>query len=258
MQTATEARPKSQARRPQLDRGVAMRLAATEYERVVALLRLLEPEDWSRPSGCPPWDVRDLAAHLLGMTEMAASLREQLRQTRAAKRAGGVFIDALTALQVDERRSLPPAELVRRIEATAPRAVRGRRRTPGLVRRRPLPDQQPVGGSPTSPSEWWTVGYLVDVVLTRDPWMHRTDLVAATGKPLVLTAEHDGVLVADVVADWASRHHEPYRLTLTGPAGGRFERGIAGQELELDAVTFCRALAGRGPAEGLLAVEVPF
>ncbi len=258
MSTATAVRSKSQARLPQLDRDVAMRLAATEYNRVVALLRSLDVDDWTRPSGCPAWDVRELAAHLLGMAEMAASLREQMRQMRKAKRAGGVFIDALTGLQVEERKALTPAQLLSGLADEGPRAVKGRRRTPGFVRRRPMPDQQPVGGSPSSPTEWWTVGYLVDVILTRDPWMHRTDIADATGRPLVLTADHDGVLVADVVADWASRHDEPYRLTLTGPAGGSFERGSGGQELELDAITFCRALAGRGPTEGLLAVEVPF
>lgn len=258
MSTATAVRSKSQARRPQLERDVAMRLAATEYDRVVDQLRSLDADDWTRPSGCPPWDVRDLAAHMLGMAEMAASVREGLRQMRKAKRAGGVFIDALTGLQVAERAAVTPAQLVAGFADAGPRAVKGRRRTPGFVRRRTMPDQQPVGGSPTSASEWWSVGYLVDVILTRDPWMHRTDIAAATGRPLVLTGDHDGVLVADVVADWASRHDEPYRLTLAGPAGGSFARGSGGQELTHDAVTFCRALAGRGPADGLLAVEVPF
>ena len=88
--------------------------------------------------------------------------------------------------------------------------------------------------------------------------MHRTDIAAATGAPLTLTADHDGVLVADIVQEWATRHGQSCSLTLTGPAGGFWSWGSGGQELQLDAVTFCRALAGRGPAEGLLAVEVPF
>jgi len=44
------------------------------------------------------------------------------------------------------------------------------------------------------------------VILTRDPWMHRLDLAPATDMPLHLTADHDGVIVADVVAEWADRH----------------------------------------------------
>jgi hypothetical protein len=42
---------------------------------------------------------------MLGMTHMAASLREQLSQMRAARRRGGLFIDALTAEQVERTAS---------------------------------------------------------------------------------------------------------------------------------------------------------
>jgi uncharacterized cupin superfamily protein len=88
--------------------------------------------------------------------------------------------------------------------------------------------------------------------------MHRIDLVRATGAEHVLTAEHDGVIVADVVAEWGRRHGRPYTLHLTGPAGGLWSNGSGGQELELDALEFCRILSGRGHGEGLLATEVPF
>ena len=46
-----------------LPRGTAMRLAATEYERFADLLRVLGPGDWARPTECPGWDVRAMAAH---------------------------------------------------------------------------------------------------------------------------------------------------------------------------------------------------
>ena len=75
---------------------------------------------------------------------------------------------------------------------------------------------------------------------------------------MVLTAEHDGVLLADVVTEWAARHGAPFTLHLTGPAGGHWQVGTGGEELSLDAVSFARALSGRMPGEGLLAVEVPF
>ncbi len=121
-----------------------------------------------------------------------------------------------------------------------------------------MPDAQPVGGKPDSPSEKWTFGFLIDVILTRDPWLHRTDIAAATGRPMHLTADHDGLLVADVVAEWAERHGRPCSLTLTGPAGGSWSFGSGGPVLQLDAVEFCRVLSGRGAADGLLAVEMPF
>jgi hypothetical protein len=61
-----------------------------------------------------------------------------------------------------------------------------------------------------------------------------------------------------VVAEWAGRHGRPYRLRLTGPAGGEWTAGEGGEELELDAVDFCRLLSGRGSGPGLLAQQVPF
>ena len=73
-----------------------------------------------------------------------------------------------------------------------------------------------------------------------------------------LTADHDGVLVGDLVAEWAFRHQEPYTLHLTGPAGGSWSLGTGGPRLELDAVEFCRTLSGRVHGDGLLAVSVPF
>ncbi len=245
-------------RRPVLDRAVAMRLAAEEYQRVVDQLRSLTAQDWSRPTACPGWDVRALAAHMLGMAEMAASLREQIRQNRKATRAGGVFIDALTGLQVTERAHLTAAQIVDRFAEVGPRAARGRRRAPALVRRRTMPALQPVGGKPDSRQEAWTFGYLIDVILTRDPWLHRSDIAEATGAALVMTAEHDGVLVDDVVKEWATRHGQPCSLVLTGPAGGSWSFGPGRPTLEADAVQFCRGLSGRGQTEGLLATEVPF
>ena len=237
-----------------LPRGTAMRLAATEYQRFADLLRSLCPGDWAKPTECPGWDVRAVAAHALGMAEMAASIREANRQLKLARSRGGLFIDALTALQVEERAGMTPAQITARFGARAARAARTRRRTPGLIRRRTMPVLQQVGGR----EEAWTIGYLIDAIFTRDPWMHRADIARATGADLVLTAGHDGVLVADVTAEWATRHGQPYTLHLTGPAGGTWRDGDGGPLIETDAVEFCRVLSGRGHADGLLAVQVPF
>ena len=244
----------SRPRLPALPRAIAMRLAATEYQRFADTLRSLGPGDWATPTECPGWDVRAMAAHALGMVEMAASIRETNRQLKLARSRGGLFIDALTALQVEERAEMTPGQITARFAAQSPGAARARRRTPGFIRRRAMPVLQQVGGR----EEAWTIGYLIDVILTRDPWMHRADIARATGTHLVLTADHDGVLVADVVAEWAARHGQPYTLHLTGPAGGTWRNGGGGQLIETDAVEFCRVLSGRGHSDGLLAVQVPF
>ena len=204
-----------------------------------------------------------MSAHMLGMVEMAASIRENLRQQFKAARAvraagpGGVYLDALTGLQVAERADWTPERITERYAARAPKAVTGRRRTPGFVRGRTIPQLQDVNGS----QEPWTFGYLVDVILTRDPWMHRMDIAAATGTPPRLTADHDGVIVADVVAEWAGRHGKDFELTLTGPAGGTWRSGANGPSWTLDAIDFCRAISRRPASltlDDLLNTEVPY
>lgn len=192
--------------------------------------------------------------HNLGMAEMVVSMGEYVRQNAAAGRRGGVFIDALTALQVRERASLAPAEIVERYAATVPRAAHGRRRRAAQLGRLPIPVAQPLNGT----AERWMFGFLFDTILTRDTWMHRVDTAQATGRPLTLTSDHDGVLVADIVAEWAQRHGRPYALTLTSPAGGTWSSGAGGPAFELDAVAFCRTVSRRIPGEGLLGTEVPF
>jgi uncharacterized protein (TIGR03083 family) len=261
IETNDAATATSAPRKPALARDVAMRLAAHEYDRLVGQLRELSPDEWSRPTVCPAWDVHAMACHVLGMAEFSASVPEQMRQMRAARKKGGLFIDALTALQVDKHLSRSPAGVVARLAEVTPRAAAGRRRTPALVRKITLADQ-PIEETGTR-TEKWRLGYLVDVILTRDTWMHRSDIAAATGRAMSLTADHDGVLVADVVAEWAARHGQPCTITLTGPAGGTWTFEGAGgvgdpAVIQLDAEEFCRILSGRGSGAGLLTTRVPF
>ena len=253
-ETDHRTRAATRPRTSTLDRPTLMRLAGTEYERFTTMLAGLSAQDWARPTECPGWDVRAMAGHILGMAEMAASVRESVRQQRAAGKRAEKGIDALTAVQVEEHADLTPEELVERLRRTGPRAARARRRTPGLIRRLRMPELQPIGGIP----EAWTMGFLIDTILTRDPWMHRIDIARAAGRELHLTADHDGVLVADVVTEWANRHGQPCQLRLTGSVGGRWTFGTGGPALALDAVEFCRTVSGREPASGLLAVAVPF
>ena len=89
------------------------------------------------------------------------------------------------------------------------------------------------------------------------------DLARATGRAPVLTADHDGLIVNDVVNEWARRPGRTYRLELTGPAGGIWASGTAGEAIVMDAADFCRILSGRsapdqGNPSGLLATQVPF
>jgi uncharacterized protein (TIGR03083 family) len=237
----------------------AMRLQTQELERTVASLRTLSDEDWATVTDCPAWDVRAMYQHVLGACEAGASIRENVHQLRRGyafrKQHGGPLEAALSATQIADRADLTPAQVVDRLGAIAPKCVRGRSRTPSLVRNgAKLAVDGPV-------HEKWKLGYLVDTIYLRDLWMHRVDVAQATGRPLDLDAEHDGRIVAEAVAEWARRHGKPFVLELTGPAGGTYARDADDPEVErisLDAVEFCRTLAGRAPASGLLTTVVPF
>ncbi len=237
----------------------AMRLQGVELDRAIGVLRSLTADEWHTPTDCPEWDVRRMYLHVLGACEAGASFKENVHQMVGAmqhRRAnGGPLEAALSGIQVRERAALTPEQLVERLSAVAPRTVAQRTKMPSLVRRLSMKVDGPV-------VERWALGYLIDTIYLRDLWMHRVDLAMATRRPVELTADHDRIIVADVVAEWFRRHRTAFALTLSGPAGGDyFAPGPdrTAEPLELDAVEFCRVLAGRCPApDGLLETVVPF
>ena len=228
-----------------------MAAAEEEYRRLDALLADLAEDEWLLPTDCAGWTVHDVVAHLVGAAESTARVPELVRQAWHGRRLrdGGPLIDGINAFQVRERAGAGPEDLRRELAEAGVRGVRARRRLPPALRAVRLPFGPPVGTRP--------LGYPMGRIYTRDAWLHRVDLARATGRPLRLDADHDGRLIADVVTEWSHTHGEPYRLTLTGPAGGSWSRG-AGDALELDAVQFCRVLSGRAPGTGLLPHPVPF
>jgi uncharacterized protein (TIGR03083 family) len=236
------------------ERREAQVLARDEYERFVVQLRSLDRPDWDCLTDCSPWSVRDMATHVLGACLAIGSVREMAHQVGAGRRLGGNLTDAINAVQIDERRALTPAEILRAFPPAAARSIRARARIPSIVRRCRWSVELPTGVR-----ERWRLAFLLDVIYMRDAWMHSIDIARATGRPLELSAEHDGRIVADLVADWARRHGRPVDINLTGPAGGRFRSGIGGEEFRIDAIAFARALSGRdAPSDGLLSVYTPF
>ena len=207
------------------------------------------PTDWTRPTDCPLWDVRAMAGHVLGMTETFSGLGKFASNMRAGgKRAGdGPFIDGLTAVQVDATAGLSTGELIDRLEAVGPVAARWRAQPAADA---PHPDQGRDRRREGDAGRW---PYLVDIILTRDTWMHRADIAKATGKPMELTREHDGRIVADAAAEWGRLHGQPCTLHLTGPVGrhlhpGRRRRGDHDRRGRL----LPHPVSGRAPARASL------
>ncbi len=237
-----------------INRAEARVLAEEEFRRTAEMVASLTPKEWASPTDCTGWDVRKMALHILGSAEAQASVKQFAHQLRRGlplnkKIDSHHWVDGLNEVQIRERDYLPNAALVAQLAAVGPKAVKGRWGTPPPVRYLPLPFGPPIG--------WAPLKYLLDVGFTRDVWAHRIDIHAAIGRPMRLSADHDGRLVADIVAEWASIHGQPFELVLDGPAGGKFKQGADGERVELDALDFVRTLAGRLPGAGVLSHSLP-
>ena len=237
----------------------ALELQSAELDRAVAMLESLDSDEWAAQTDCPDWDVRDMYLHVLGACEAGARMRENVHQLRRAvgrrRSNGGPLEAAISSVQVEERSELLPADIVRELRAVAPKTVRGRARIPGVIRELvKIPVDGPV-------EEKWSLTYLTGTIYLRDLWMHRIDASRAVHREPVLTADHDGRIIADIVREWAGRHRQPFELELSGPAGARYRHlggDGGGEPIVMDAVEFCRTLAGREAGTGLLATVVPF
>lgn len=239
---------------PRIAHDEAMLIAEAENERFTAQLRSFEDADWTKPTDCTRWDVRALAAHVIGSAAGQASPREFLRQVRKGRpltaEAGEFWWDGMNELQVRERATLRSDQLISEWETVSRRALRARDRLPRPIARLPLLNlPAPVGRQPVS--------YLFDTGFTRDVWMHRIDLAQATGKPLEIDRAHDGRIIADIVAEWAGTHGEPFTLELEGPAGGSYRSGSGGEHVQMDAIEFSRILAERVHGEGIMSHPLP-
>lgn len=240
---------------PRIKHHEAMQITAVENGKFAAALRALRTSDWGEPTACQLWDVHAVAAHIVGSAAGQASPREFVRQVRKGKplvaEVGGQYWwDGMNEVHVRERATSSPEELIAEWDAIVPKALKSRTKLPRLIAKLPLLNlPAPVGRQP--------VGYLFDVGFTRDVWMHRVDIARAAGTELDVDAEHDGRLIADIVAEWAGTHGLPFNLTLTGPAGGSYRAGDGGEAIEIDAIEFCSILSGRGEATGLLNHPLP-
>src|SRR3984957_843824 len=237
-----------------IGRAEARTLAEEEFRRFADLVSSLSPDDWTRPTDCSAWDVRKIALHVLGSADAQASFPQFLHQLRRGvplnkKIESHHWVDGMNELQIRERSHLSNDEVATQLAIIGPAAVKGRWGTPPPMRYLPVPFGPPIG--------WAPLKYLLDVGFTRDVWAHRIDIYAAIGRDMPVTPDHDGRLVADIVAEWAGIHGQPFELVLDGPAGGKFTHGVGGERVEIDALDFIRTLSGRLPGTGVLSNPLP-
>jgi uncharacterized protein (TIGR03083 family) len=223
---------------PQTPPDEAASVVTEQLTAYAAELRCLDTTDWSRPTDCAQWDVRQIAAHIAGELDESAHiavLARHLLQARKPRHDG--LADAINAQQQADRRDRPGPAIVTDIERLMHQAVRRRLKTPRLVRRVRVPgDDLPPGSN---------FGYLFDVIYPRDVWLHRIDTARATGRPLTPTVG-DNVIIAQVVRDLARDWHEQ-TWVLHLDAVGQWLVG-AGQPtatVRTDAIDYLRLLSGR-------------
>lgn len=237
-----------------IKRPEAKRMAGEEFARYARLIANLSDEELRQPTECTAWDVRAMSLHILGSGEGQASVRELLHQFRRGiplnkEIDSHHWVDGVNELQVRDRAHLTNQELKDGLAAIGPKAVKGRWRTPPPVRYLPVPFGVPIG--------WAPLKYLLDVGFTRDVWAHRIDVCSALGREMEATPEHDGRIVADIAAEWAGIHGEPFELQLSGPIGGTYSQGTGGERVDTDPWTFVRTLCGRLPGSGILSHSLP-
>ena len=219
-------------------------VATAELEACLTLLKNLDDGDWSAPTDCAGWTVHELTAHLAGQYQGLAKPGVYLRRHRRAHRRYPALsrLDAHNRQQIDDLGGHTGPELAAILATIGPKAIRARRRVPGLVRRQHIGRMYPEEPLPDD-----RLSYALDVLGLRDPWMHRVDIARATGRPLLLGA-HDRVITAQVIADLAHAWDgPPLLLELTGPAGGRWTlgNGPPAATIQADAVDYLRTLSGR-------------
>ncbi|HEY6542022.1 MAG TPA: maleylpyruvate isomerase family mycothiol-dependent enzyme [Ktedonobacteraceae bacterium] len=229
-------------------------MATLELERFLAVVTSLSGDDWEKPTACTLWNVRQIVAHVTGACASYAHWSEFKRQgnskvQRPYRASGLSFLDSMNQIQVDDRASATSAALIDELQRVGPRAIATRARLPWLLRalRVPLPA---LGGI-------IPIGYLTDLIYTRDMWMHRIDLCRATGREMAMTSGHDGRIVALVMRDLEKKLASKLRTTsivyhLSGSIGSVWQLGAKvspAATLQLDVLNFNLLASGRLTAD---------
>ncbi|MBI4673883.1 MAG: maleylpyruvate isomerase family mycothiol-dependent enzyme [Chloroflexi bacterium] len=219
-------------------------LALEAWKRLLNTLEGLNADDWNKPTPCTAWTVRDMVAHQAGAYATFSSFAELRRQYFAPVPKGRLAEDSINEIQIADRKHKTNAELVAEIREKGPRTIKNRRRIPFFLR---------AYAPPRADGYKLTLGHLLDVIFTRDSWMHRLDLARATNREMKLTRDHDGRIVELVMRDVnillaPKLGGDALDIELTGIAGGVWRVGnapTARANLRMDALDFNIYASGR-------------
>jgi uncharacterized protein (TIGR03083 family) len=218
-------------------------LLRTELERFLSCLEMLGDDDWSKPTACTAWSIRDMVAHQAGGYASGTGYGEMFRQYRRKPKQGQLPEDAVNEFQLEERAEKSAAELIAELRQVGPAAIQKWAYQFRLAKLIAIPHQ--VAGM-------LSLRHLMWVIHSRDTWMHRLDICRAANLPFHQTVEHDGRIVELVMRDTAKAlssklNGRAITVILTGIAGGKWKIG-SGESvatLEMDVLDFNVWVSGR-------------
>ena len=221
----------------------AYQLLNTALDRFLALVAILEPDDWDKPTLCTEWSVRDILAHQAGGYTSGTGYVEMIRQGSRIPRRDQLIEDAINEFQLRERADKSPAELIAELHKVGLIAAQKWAYEFRLAKLISIP--HPIAGK-------LSFRYLMQVTHSRDTWMHRLDICRATGRDFEQTREHDGriaeLVVLDVANLLAKKSDRPALVfELTGIAGGiwKIGRGEPAATIRMDMLAFNIFASGR-------------
>jgi uncharacterized protein (TIGR03083 family) len=148
----------------------------TWWEAVQAftdLVASLDPDDWTRPTDLPGWDVKAVVSHVAHLEAILGGAPHEHADVADAEHVRGPM-GQFTEIGVLTRREEEPAEIVEQI----------RRYT--AVRHDALLADPPTDPSAPAPGVFGAIGWSVGLLLRNRPldvWMHEQDVRRAVGRP---------------------------------------------------------------------------
>jgi uncharacterized protein (TIGR03083 family) len=192
-----------------------------ERAKLLALLSSLESSDWTRPTGCPGWNVHDVALHLLGNDIGRLGLLEgsDARSGKLDFLALADLIERSNEDWVRTTRRIAPSLLVEFLTFTGPRV------DAAFARLDMEAEGVAVAWTGTGPSPYW-----LDIAREyTERWVHHQHIRQALGKPELLGRRWlHPVLAAFMRALPLAYESIPAPLdtrvavAVDGPAGGRW------------------------------------
>jgi uncharacterized protein (TIGR03083 family) len=200
-----------------------------DRQALLDLLGELDPADWSRPTVCAGWDVRDVALHLLGVDlGNIASRRDGVAYLRPTEEEDlGPFINRINAEWITASRRLTPRLIRELLEFTA----------------QPISDcMAAVDASAVEAHVSWAsaqpVARWLDLAREyMERWVHQQHIREAVGRPGQEEPEFVGPVVAASMfaLPIAMAGQDPGTLVLEidGPGGGTWTvaRRVGGWQL---------------------------